>query len=142
MNDPEFIELRNRFLLGVFIALLFIIPFFYFLKNKLIIDESIINEIKNGENLTILVVENNCKECKKYEEHLKNNNVSYKKINKKEDKNYELILNKLNISYNDITSPTIIYIEKQNVVATLPNMRSDKEINAFIINYNLEGNIK
>lgn len=140
MNDPEFIMLRNKFLIGILVALIFIIPLFLFFKNKIIDNEDIIKKIRNKETLIILVVENNCIECKNYQEQLDNNDITYIKVNKEKDKNYELILNELNMSYDDVTSPSIIYVKDKKVVATLTNMKSNEEINNFIINYKLEGN--
>ena len=35
MKDPEFIDLKNRFLLGVGICILLLVPFFFFMRNKL-----------------------------------------------------------------------------------------------------------
>ena len=140
MNDPEFIMLRNRFLIGILISIIFIVPLFFFFKNKIIEDDDIIKKIKNKETLMILVVENNCNECKNYQEQLKNNDIAYMKINKSNDTNYELILNELNMSYDEVTSPSIIYVEDKKVVATLTNMKTNDKINNFIINFKLEGN--
>ena len=135
MNDPEFIMLRNRFLIGILVALIFIMPLFFFFKNKIISNEDIIREIRNKEKIIILVVENNCIECKNYQQKLNNNNEDYMKVDKIKDKDYELILNELNISSDDITTPAIIYVKNKKVVAILTNMKSDEEINNFILNY-------
>lgn len=140
MNDPEFIMLRNRFLLGVLVAIIFIVPLFFFFKNKLISNEDILQKIRNNETLMILVVENDCIECKNYQEQLNNDGIGYMKVNKSKDTNYELILNELNMSYDDVTSPSIIYVKNKKVVSTLTNMKTNEEINSFIVNYKLEGN--
>ena len=118
MNDPEFIMLRNRFLIGILVALIFIMPLFFFFKNKIISNEDIIREIRNKEKIIILVVENNCIECKNYQQKLNNNDVDYMKVNKIKDKDYELILNELNISSDDITTPAIIYVKNKKVANT------------------------
>lgn len=135
MNDPEFIMLRNRFLISILVALIFIIPLFFFFKNKIMSSEEITRKIRNKEKLIILVVENNCIECKNYQQKLKNNDIDYMKVNKIKDKDYELILNELNISSDDVTTPAIIYVDNKKVVAILTNMKSDEEINNFILNY-------
>lgn len=140
MNDPEFIMLRNRFLIAIIVALIFTVPLFFFFKNKFLIDESIINKIKKKENITLLIVKRNCNECEEYKKQLESSNVAYIKINKDKDKNYDLLLNDLNMSYTDITIPTIIYIENKKVIATLTNNKSAEEVSSFIKNYNLEGN--
>lgn len=140
MNDPEFIMLRNRFLLGVLVAIIFIVPLFFFFKNKLISNEDILQKIRNNETLMILVVENDCIECKNYQEQLNNDGIGYMKVNKSKDTNYELILNELNMSYDDVTSPSIIYVKNKKVVSTLTNMKTNEEIKSFIVNYKLEGN--
>ena len=142
MKDPEFIMLRNRFLLGIIVAIIFVLPLFYFFKNKLLFDESTISKIRDNKKLTLLVVENKCEECQEYEKILKANNILYTKINKYKDKSYELVLNELGISNDDVPSPTIIYIEEQKVVATLPKMESEEEITNFITNYSIERDIE
>ena len=49
MRDPEFIELRNKFFLGIFIFLIFAIPIFFFIKNKLFISDSNITKAINNK---------------------------------------------------------------------------------------------
>ena len=44
MNDPELIELRNKFLLGIVIAVIFCTPLFIFM-NKSLWGENMLNSI-------------------------------------------------------------------------------------------------
>ena len=67
MKDPEFIMLRNRVLIGIFISIIFIIPICFFIKNKLLVTESDLEKsIKNKEDILILFTEENCSKCKSY----------------------------------------------------------------------------
>lgn len=137
MKDPEFILLRNRFVIALIFIIIFFVPIFFFLKNKFLINNSIIiDKINKEEDIVILVTEEQCDSCKQTEKVLNKDNVTYQILNVNKEKDYYQILKKLNLSIDEIVPPTVIYIEKGNVVATtLETEENDLEI--FIENYNL-----
>ena len=96
MRDPEFIELRNKFLLGVLIFLIFAIPIFFFVRNKMFMpDSKIMKYLKKNDSMLILVVEDNCTRCKKSKEVLNELNVNYFILNKDTERDYNSIIRKL-----------------------------------------------
>ena len=138
MKDEEFIILRNRILIGLLIVIIFAIPTFFVIKNKLLVKEtSIIKQINNKENFVILVTKENCTNCKDYEKELKNLNVEYSTLKKDTSESYTKVLDKLSINENDIIPPTIIYVEEGILKSTLVDIKNNNEIKEFVENYEL-----
>ena len=138
MKDPEFIMLRNRVLIGIFISIIFIIPICFFIKNKLLVTESDLEKsIKNKEDILILFTEENCSKCKSYEKKLIDLNVNYFILNKNKEKNYKTILYKIETSNDELIPPTLIYVREGKVYSTLVDIKSKKELEKYLNNYRL-----
>lgn len=134
MNN-ELIELRNRFLLALAIALVFTIPLLFFFINKLSIKPSkILEGIKNEKTMIILVVADKCKNCSKLQNILQENNVNYNLLNLDRETKYEEILKKIALPKSDISPPTIIYLKDGILHSTLLNPTTDDLL--FFIDYN------
>ena len=133
MNDIEFIKLRNRFLLAIFISLVFIIPFFFFFYNKINIKESsIIRSIKNEESFFLFLVDK--KTCSYCEKKLDDISLPYKKINIETDRSYKELIDYFELSKDDFSSSTILYIEKGNLIAILDDI-SEENFDNFLKYY-------
>ena len=138
MKDPEFIMLRNRVLIGIFISIIFIISICFFIKNKLLVTESDLEKsIKNKEDILILFTEENCSKCKSYEKKLIDLNVNYFILNKNKEKNYKTILYKIETSNDELIPPTLIYVREGKVYSTLVDIKSKKELEKYLKNYRL-----
>lgn len=138
MNDPEFVNLRNRFFMGIGFSLLFIIPIIIFMVRKFNVDESkIIKDVNEKNNIVVLVENGKCTTCNAVEDILKEKKVKYEIINSDTSKDYKTILKKLNITTTDIDVPTLIYIEEGEVNTILPSIKTEQEIKDFIEFYNL-----
>ncbi|MBR2828847.1 MAG: hypothetical protein IKE70_06420 [Bacilli bacterium] len=134
MKDSEFIELRNRFLLGVFIALLVVIPFFIVIIVKLDqINSKIIKRLNAKESFYILVESSNCKNCREVESTLKDNELSYEKINIEKEE-YEEILEKLHSMSLEVSPPAILFIQNGTMVEKLTKINENDELEEFINN--------
>lgn len=133
MRDPEFIQLRNRFLMALGIALIFTIPMILFVVNKFNEKPSkVIESINKKENIIVFVTEENCPSCLNSKNILKENNVSFYELNKDTNKNnYEVILRKISMSTSDITPPTLIYIEEGKLSSSLVNP-NEKELKSYL----------
>ena len=132
MNDPEFIMLKNRFLLVLIFAILFTIPIFFIFKNKYSLGESTsIQNIRNQDNTFVWITKENCKECIKYEKVLKSQKISYYKI---KETNIEELKELLNLSKEEIAPPMIVYIEKGNMISFLTDLNQENLIE-FINQY-------
>lgn len=138
MNDPEFIELRDKFLKGLGIVLIFIIPFIIFMVKKFNVEDSkVIKKINNEENIVLFVENAKCSTCESIEKILNNLNVEYEIINSSTSKDYKSVLKKLDITSTDIAVPTIIYIEEGKVNTILPSIETEEEITSFVDYYKL-----
>lgn len=139
MRDPEFIELRNKFLLGVLIFLIFAIPIFFFVRNKMFMpDSKIMKYLKKNDSMLILVVEDNCTRCKKSKEVLNELNVNYFILNKDTERDYNSIIRKLKIE-DEVQVPAIIFVNEGNLYSYIYNIKNKKEIIDFVESYNLNG---
>lgn len=138
MKDPEFIELRNKFLLGILISLIFLTPLFFFFYNHLIVKNSpIVERIQRSESFTLLIRDKDYyNRAKVVENILKEYAVDYEVCNLEKDSHYEEILQILKLSSSDIESPTLIYIEKGILISTLPNIQNKEDVLSFLGNYN------
>lgn len=133
MRDPEFIQLRNRFLMALAIALIFTIPMILFVVNRFNEKPSkVIESINKKENIIVLVTEENCPSCLNNKNILKDNNVPFYELNKDTNKNaYEVTLRKLSMSISDIKPPTLIYIEEGKLSSSLVNP-NEKELKSYL----------
>ena len=136
MRNPEFIEMRNRFILGMVVLILFGIPFLIFITRKFMVETSpIIKGIDNEETMLVYVEKANCDNCKEVETMLKSYGIKYNKINSSGDRNYGQILNKLAITTTDIDEPTLLYIEDGKFYAALVSIQTEEQLTSFLISY-------
>ncbi|MBQ6135591.1 MAG: hypothetical protein IJI60_04680 [Bacilli bacterium] len=128
MEDPEFIKLRNRFLTGILICLVLFIPFFLFLYQKIYPhDTGIMKKIKREETTYILITQNDCNECKRWEESIQGK-IDYSKVNKDKDSSYQRLLNQLDIEKDDIVPPALLYIKDGQLDSMVMNQKAEEMI--------------
>ncbi len=137
MKDPEFIELRNKFFIGVLVALLFSVPLIiFFYKNN---TTSNVNKMLNEKKSFVVVVESNdCSKCELLEETLDIKNIEYKIINSNKTKDYSLIMQKLGILNENKKFPILVVVEEGKMKANLFDIQSKKDINEFLKFHNIK----
>ena len=136
MRDPEFIEMRNKFILGMTVLILFGIPFLIFITRKFMVETSpILKGIDNAETMIVFVEKADCSNCKMVNDTLKSYGIKYKKINSSSDRNYGKILHKLDITTTDIDEPTLMYIDEGKYYAALVSIKSEEEVVNFLVTY-------
>ncbi len=139
MNDPDFIKLRNRVLIGILIVLAFLIPLIFLFINKFDAGSSkLIKKINKEESVTVLLTSPDCKTCKEIEKLLSSKNVNYYKLDISKKNEYQEFLQRLTITEKEVVLPTIMYINEGNLVATLVEVKDDEDLNDFIENYGLD----
>ena len=139
MNDPDFIKLRNRVLIGILIVLAFLIPLIFLFINKFDAGNSkLIKKINKEESVTVLLTSPDCKTCKEIEKLLSSKNVNYYKLDISKKNEYQEFLQRLTITEKEVVLPTIMYINEGNLVATLVEVKDDEDLNDFIENYGLD----
>ncbi len=133
MRDPEFIQLRNRFLLAVGICIVLLVPLFLFFFNKLNQDDSkVIKAIKKEETFFLLVTGKETPSS--YKRIIKRNGVNYKTLDSYNKSNYTSLLRILDVPNSDIIPPAILYIQNGQLRSIL-NIQEEKEIEEFIENF-------
>lgn len=131
MRDPEFIELKNRFLFGVGIVILFAIPIMIFLV-KTYGTSSVLNKINDDETFTILVTAKSCDNCKLVSNILKNYDVEFVKLNSSTNKNYEEIMKKFKLENKREEYPILIYVKDGEMQANLFSIDTKEKVEDFI----------
>lgn len=131
MRDPEFVQLRNRFLFGVLVVIVFAIPIGIFLF-KTYGSSSILTKMNKKESFTILVVAKDCEKCSLVKEALENSNVKFIKLNRSMNKDYDEIMKKLNIENKREKFPIIVYVEDGKMKANLSSISSEEMVSNFV----------
>ena len=136
MKDPEFIMLRNRFLLGLLVIFIFFIPLFFVFYNRWGVSYKLTKTIEKEKEVLFLVIDNDCSSCQEIKKELKNKKVKYYQVHRVKDREYSSLMERLHLSEKDITPPTIIYIKDKKVVSTLVQ-KEIAEVDEFIEYYQL-----
>lgn len=131
MRDPEFVELKNKFLIGMGLVILFAIPIMIFLINTYG-NSNVLNKINKKDSFTILVTSKDCDNCSMVNSTLKKNDVKYVKLNSSTNKNYEEIMRKLTIENKSNEFPFIVYVDEGVMKANLFSIESEKDVVEFV----------
>lgn len=136
MKDPEFIELRNKFLFAVFIAIVFAVPLLFFVY-KTYSNTNVLSKINKKDTFTILVINKNCDTCKVVDDILHSNKVKYVKLNRDTNKNYDEIMKKMGVLNKREEFPIIIYVEEGKMKANLFNINNEEDVTDFLNSHNI-----
>ena len=131
MRDPEFVELKNKFLIGMGLVILFAIPIMIFLI-KTYGNSNVLNKINKKDSFTILVTSRDCDNCSMVSSTLKKNDVKFVKLNSATNKNYEEIMRKLTIENKSNEFPFIVYVDEGVMKANLFSIESEKDVVEFV----------
>lgn len=133
MRDPEFIELRNKFLIGVVVAILFAIPVMIFVYKSFNVKESdVLTNIKKKEDMVIFLSSNTCDLCSGVEDILKEKNVSYLTLNIDKNVDYKEVMRRFHISEKVVEVPGIIKVEDGKMVSNMMRISDKNELNEFL----------
>ena len=136
MKDPEFQKLAKKFLLGMVIILIFLIPLFIIFRNKFYTGTDIEKKIDNKKTFIVYYIDSRCELCETYKKHLSNIGLKYEIIYKN-NTNTPSILRKIGITPTKLTTPSLIYIKKGKLVSTLAPINSKDEIDEYLENNGL-----
>ena len=131
MRDPEFVELKNKFFIGMGIVVLFAIPIMIFLI-KTYGNSDVLNKINKKDSFTILVTSRDCDNCSMVSSTLKKNDVKFVKLNSATNKNYEEIMRKLTIENKSNEFPFVVYVDEGVMKANLFSIESEKDVVEFV----------
>lgn len=131
MKDPEFIQMRNKFLFAVLIAIVFAIPLLIFVF-RVYGNTSIVTRLDREETFTILVTTKKCDNCKMVEKIFEEYNVDYLNLNNVTNKDYQAIMKRMEIENKRNTFPIIIYVEDGKMKANLFDVNSREQVTDFL----------
>ena len=143
MRDPEFIALKNRFLVALAITAIFIIPMSIFVVNKFSTAKSeLLQNINQEKSLVIYIMKSKCSECDTYKKVLDDNRVSYFELNVEKDSDFKEIMLKIEMPSKYATVPGIIYVTNGKMYANIVDIKSTEELNVFLEKHNLKNTKK
>lgn len=138
MNNPEMIELKNKFILGLLIALVIAIPFLLLFSNKLTnFNSKVYNEIRKDKSFLVLFIDSpSCNNCNSTIKTLNDLDIKYYKYDIKKENDYTDILKELNIKEELVEVPALIYIKNGKMEANMMNISKTEDILDFLEFYN------
>lgn len=140
MKDPEFIALRNRFLIAVGVALLFAIPVLMFVIKSFRVDVTdVLKGLNNKEDMLIYLESDECSNCLDVKAILDAQAIDYMVLNIDESSDYGEIMLKLGISKKVVEVPSLIYVEDGEMVANIMNIKSKNETLSFLEAHSIIG---
>lgn len=138
MNNPEFIELRNRFLFGLLIATIVVGAGVLLFSQKFGNMRSDALKNINSNNTFLLFVTNSkdCDNCDIIADKLEDLEIDYVKYNLYRSKDLDDICLKLGINKEHLKAPSLIYIKEGEKVGSLLNVSNDETVEQFLKSYN------
>jgi len=135
MNDPEVKEMFNKAKFILAVVLVFAIPVFFVIKNKLIITESsVLKDIQKKEIVLLYITEKDCSNCKKIKKELDNKEIEYEELNKDTNKDYKTIIRKIGLNNSKLYTPTLVYVVKGKAESYIVKIKNVEELNEYIEN--------
>ena len=135
MKDPEFIELRNKFLIGLGVVLLFCIPLFIFIFRNFNNEKSDISkELKEDKSVLIFIESNDCSKCSLINDALKEYGLKYYILNSDRSSEYEEIITSLDLDKNVVVAPAVIYVQNGEMYSNIVDINNVDELDDFMKN--------
>lgn len=136
-KDQEFIELRNRFFIGLFIASIICVVVILFLFQRFTFGIGISSKMMKKENFVVYIDSYDCgASCKEVKKVLDNNHVTYENI-KIDTSEAENLMNKYKITNTEEVVPAVIYIKGGKLYSSLFEVTNMEELELFLKNYHL-----
>ena len=134
-DDVELYNLFKRLGIGIVVLLVFGILFFFVLLNKFSPrSPEVVNSVKKGETIYVLIDEKKCSTCKKIKEILKEEDIKYYEINVDKDSHYKEFLDSISATENEVVIPTLMYIKDGKLDSTVVDIKDEDVLKVFIKN--------
>ncbi len=134
MDNEEFIELRNKFLLGMVVSLIIVIPFLFLFINRYTgVKSSVYKAYKSNETFVVLITNTEKKsECQKIKKILKDSDVSYLEYNLDKAKDRDLVIPLFGIAEKKIQVPALFYVKDGKTVMYTLEVTGEEKVSSFI----------
>lgn len=132
MRDPEFVELRNKFLLGLGVAILFAIPIFFFVVRQFRDPTSDVSKmISKKETMLIYFYSSSCSYCSRVQDVLDYKKVSYHFYDISAT-DYDEVLRKLGLSKEVVEVPALVYVKDGKMVGNVMKIQDEESVLDFL----------
>lgn len=133
MANEELIELRNKFILGVSVALIITVPIlFFFITRYSSVKSKVYNAYRAEKTFVVYVTDSSCDKCSMVKNKLKNLDVSYIEYNLSKARDKDLVISKFGVKESTLVAPSLIYVKNGVSMLNLLNISSEEEIEGFI----------
>lgn len=133
MKDPEVIELRNRFTIGICAAILFCIPAIFAFNNAFGNNHSkVYKMILDKDNFVVMVESKKCSKCDMVKSVLDSKGVSYFELNIDKDDDFYKILKRLNLREEEVLTPGLMFIVEGKLNSFMFDIRSEDEVLSYL----------
>lgn len=133
MKDPEVIELRNRFTIGICAAILFCIPAIFAFNNAFGNNHSKpYKMILNKDNFILVLESRKCSKCDMVKSVLDSKEVSYFELNIDKEDDFYKILKRFNMNEEEVSTPGIMFIVEGKLYSFMFDIKSQEEVLNYI----------
>ena len=113
MVNEELIELRNKLILGVSVALVITVPFlFFFITRYSNIKSNVYKAYRAEKTFVIYVTDSSCDKCSMVKNKLKNLDVEYIEYDLSKARDKDLVIKKIGVKESTLIAPSIVYVNK------------------------------
>lgn len=134
MKNEEFIELRNKFLLGVLVALIVTVPFLLFFVNRYVANKSkVIDAYNEKKTFTVLVYKSSdCSKCSMIREKLDDEDIYYLEYDLDKENTKDTAYSRFGFSESKLKVPALIYVKDGVSVVSSLDIKDSKAVEEFI----------
>ena len=133
MKDPEVIELRNRFTIGICAAILFCIPAILAFNNFFGNNHSKpYKMILQKDNFVLMLESKKCDKCDMVKAVLDSKGVSYFELNIDKEDDYYKILKRFNLEDEDVSTPGIMFIVEGQLYSFMFDISTEYEFLKYV----------
>jgi len=130
MKDPEFVTLRNRFLISILIVIIFASTLIAFMIRMLSNTDTVYRKIVKGDTMYILLVSKKCNRCQAVQDVLDENEISYYVLDNNSN-SIKNIYSKIEME-DDIKVPCLLHIEKGKLDSYIDDIDDKTLLEEFI----------
>ena len=123
MVNEELIELRNKLILGVSVALVITVPFlFFFITRYSNIKSNVYKAYRAEKTFVIYVTDSSCDKCSMVKNKLKNLDVEYIEYDLSKARDKDLVIKKIGVKESTLIAPSLVYVKKGVSMINLLNI--------------------
>mgnify|MGYP003549528394 CR=1 FL=1 len=133
MANEELIELRNKLILGVSVALVITVPFlFFFITRYSNIKSKVYKAYRAEKTFVIYVTDSFFFLCSMVKNKLKNLDVEYIEYDLSKARDKDLVIKKIGVKESTLIAPSLVNVKPGVTLINLLNISSAEDVDGFI----------